>query len=393
MYDLEVDDIIFGEMAGLTYHQLNEMEGKNPFLAALPSSNIETLLRKMVYCPPINERERSLPSHVRVHCVEKLREWIQPWSTHKNLAEIILCIIGNGYIYRNPLAPEYILKTRMKNLLSYNTNSKIMTPIVASLIGISGTGKSIAVERILSTHYPQVIKHSVSKEKCLLIDQLVWLKIDCPHNPTIKTFCIQILSKMDQILDTSYLTLFSRQNEDDLMIQVVKILWLHGLGLLVVDEIQQLTMASNKAKLTLQVFLKKMCNVTGIPILLIGTPLALSVISDTFLSNFLRWDRLDDEDWKKLMCNLFKYQWTSESTEFTSYISSKLYENSLGIVDIAIKIYISAQQYCINRGIHSLTPEIITLVSLEKNKLIQPMIYALRNGFEKGIKHYPDLVF
>lgn len=352
-------------------------------------------MRKIAYCPPpISKEEKILPSYLRVHCVEKLREWIQPWSTHKNLAEIILRSINDGYIYRNPMTPEYIMKTRKKNLLDDNTNPKIVSPIGASVIGLSGAGKSLAVERILSTHYLQVIKHSADKEKCLLVDQLVWLKIDCPYNPTVKTFCMQILDKIDQILDTSYFHLFYYQNENDLMMQVAKILWLHGLGLFVVDEVQQLTTAGNKAKVTLQVFLEKMCCVTGIPILLIGNPLACSVLPDTVFSNFLKWDRLKhDEEWEKLMRNLFKYQWTSKQAKNTSYISRKLYEISLGIIDIAIKMYISAQQYCINCGICSLTPDIITLVSREKHKLIQPMLYTLQKGIESDLEQYPDLVF
>ena len=137
-----------------------------------------------------------------------------------------------------------------------------------------------------------------------------------------------------------------------------------------------------------------MCCVIGIPILLIGNPLACSVLPDTFRSNFLRWDRLKyDVEWGKLMRNLFRYQWTSEQAENTSYISRMLYESSLGVVDVAIKVYISAQQYCINLGIRSLTPDIITLVSREKYRLIQPMLYALQKGIESDLKQYPDLVF
>ena len=387
-------ELIIIEIADSHDYQDDDMKGINPFLVTLPNYDTERLFKRMACFPNPSERERNLPSHLRVHCVEKLREWAYPWSAHKDLAKMILRIINIGYSHRNPLTPEYIVKTRMENLLDYNTSLKIVPTIGVSLIGISGTGKSVAVEKILSNYYPQVIKHSEDREKNLLIDQLVWLKVDCLYNPTAKTVCLEILDKIDQILDTPYFPLFKHEKEDEIMMQVAKILWLHGVGLLVIDEIQELVTAGNKAKLALQGFLEKMCCVIGIPILLIGNPLACSVLPDTFRSNFLRWDRLKyDVEWGKLMRNLFRYQWTSEQAENTSYISRMLYESSLGVVDVAIKVYISAQQYCINLGIRSLTPDIITLVSREKYRLIQPMLYALQKGIESDLKQYPDLVF
>ena len=52
------------------------------------------------------------------------------------------------------------------------------------LIGCSGSGKTTSLERILQT-YPQVIYHSQ-----LNLEQVVYLKVDCSHNGSLKEICL-----------------------------------------------------------------------------------------------------------------------------------------------------------------------------------------------------------
>lgn len=390
-FDLEERNITLQEVTESTYCRINTLEDENPFLQFLPRYDIEATVRNISYSPPyVSKRERKLPNYIRVHCVERLREWIHALSQHRDLSEMINKIIIRGYIHRNPLTPEYIMKTRMKNILAGVPQFNGISPI-SSLIGISGTGKSIATERILTTFYPQVIKHSEFKKKYLLVDQLVWLKVDFLCEPTISSFCLCILDKIDQILGTPYFSLFRYQKEEERIEQVAKILWLHGVGLFIVDEFQNITKAIEKEKRAILDFLEKISAVIGIPILLIGTP-SLSALPEVFLSNTVKWNEFNfNEEWDGLIDELLKYQWTSKKVENVKCISKNLYKVSMGIIDVAIKVYISAQQYCINRNIAQLTPEIILLVSRDKYKLIQPMLHALRGKNIKSLFQYPDL--
>ncbi|MEI2614896.1 MAG: ATP-binding protein [Methylotenera sp.] len=52
-----------------------------------------------------------------------------------------------------------------------------------SLIGCSGSGKSTTLNRILAT-YPQVIFHEKYN-----FTQIVYLKLDCPHDGSLKNLC------------------------------------------------------------------------------------------------------------------------------------------------------------------------------------------------------------
>lgn len=344
----------------------------------LPKIDNQVLLEDITFLPTcVSENERILPKYIRVHCVEKLHDYIFACPKYFYLAELIKSFIIDGYRDRNPLTSQYIVKTREQNLLDKknigNNRSRI-----ATLVGLSGTGKSSAVKKVLTTYCTQVIEHAKSKEKQLLMDQLVWLKVDFTCKPTIGNFCLYILEKIDQVLSTTYFSFFQYQKDRERIEQVAKILWIHGVGLLVVDEIHNIRDASPRAKDEILDFLEKISDVTGIPVLLVGDLSALSLLPNTFLVNMLKWNKFDfDEEWDMFVRQLLKYQWTYQDCEDAQEISRELYKCSLGIVDIAVKLYISAQQFCINRELHKLTPEIITLISKERFKLIQPSLRHL----------------
>lgn len=99
--------------------------------------------------------------------------------------------IRQGYLGRNTLTPEYARGMAdsfavMKDKGSYGMVQGMKTAASGfTIIGVSGVGKSMAVERILSL-YPQRIIHVRYKEEPLALTQLVWLKLDCPHDGSLK---------------------------------------------------------------------------------------------------------------------------------------------------------------------------------------------------------------
>lgn len=348
----------------------------NPFSPAVPVA-CNLVLEKMKKLPNMSDHERRLPQHLRVHCLERLRRLFQPYTAHEEIINLVTGLISNGYAHRNPLTPDFAIKNRKQNLLIAQLGEANYSGMKASLIGLSGIGKSISVERSLYALYSQVIHHS----ERLLIDQLVWLKIDCPSNPSVKTLCSAILSELDRLLGTSYVGLFSWQNVDDLMIQVAKLLWLHGLGLFIIDNIHELADAQNMVRVTFMDYLNNLGTVLGIPVLLVGTPLAIPVLTPEFLDNMLNWHPLSlGKDWNLFAQALFRYQWTDGYVDISRYISAKLHEISCGIVDVAVKLYISAQQLSISRSVGCLTPEILEVVSNERYLLLKPFLRAFRRG-------------
>ncbi|PEY63982.1 hypothetical protein CN352_13700 [Bacillus thuringiensis] len=69
-----------------------------------------------------------------------------------------------------------------------------------------------------------------------------------------------------------------------------------------------------------------------------------------------------------------------------------IYEESQGIIDIAIKIFILAQGRAIETGIEKISLGLIKQVVKEDLKLVQPMLNALKSGIESEIAKYEDII-
>ena len=138
----------------------------------------------------------------------------------------------------------------------------------------------------------------------------------------------------------------------------------------------------------------------GTPILLIGTPKALP-----YLRGDLRQARRGsgnqgdmviermkkDFNWDLILEGMWDYQWVRKPTALTQEFKDILYDESGGITDIAIKLFVMAQVKAISSGKEEITPSLIRKVARENLQLIQPMINAIRSGDIKAISRYEDI--
>lgn len=335
----------------------------NPFLQCLEEANV--LLT--IYEPPFNESERQIPNHLRMHCAERISDLFIPFNSYQLLEESLRTIIYKGYSHRNPLDLDYICRTRQKNLL----NSRSIFNFGGSLIGLEGTGKRTAISRILSTKYKQTYEH-VNKERRFIIEQVLWILIDCPVETPTRMICLHILHDIDRVLGTSYSELFYWQKEDELLAQVAKILWLHGVGLLIINNIQVLLASNEKIIKSFFEYLSQISDCVGIPVIVIGVPEVESMLPDKYKRNTFIWHSLDfDSEWDLLVKKLLRYQWTPQIAEVGD-VSFELFSNSSGIIDVAIRIYISCQQHCIKYNLPKIDSNII--------RAIAELEYSLNRG-------------
>ncbi|XWK90296.1 MAG: ATP-binding protein [Phormidium sp.] len=118
-----------------------------------------------------------------------------------------------------------------------------------TIIGMSGVGKTTAVEEILQL-YPQVINHSYYHNRDFILRQIVWLKLDCPFDGSMKGLCLNFFQAVDDLLSTSYYQNYTgngRRTVDELIPAMARVASLHCLGVLVIDELQNLSEASRKS--------------------------------------------------------------------------------------------------------------------------------------------------
>lgn len=395
--------------AEYTDQVLKEYQG-NPLIEALPPifsfEQAEELLH--IY-PDYEGKERRFNSHERYHCIQRLFSYFQPWDKHFDVEQRISRVIRQGYISRNPLKPEYASDLqkiyRMIKAGDYNFKNSELSPVTASgftIIGFSGVGKTKAVERVLSL-YPQIVIHAKYNSQDLNHYQLTWLKLDCPHDGSVKGLCANFFLEIDRLFGENTYNKFAagRNTTTDTMIpRMAQMARRFSLGVLVIDEIQHLSVAKSGGQEKMLNFFVNLVNTIGIPVILIGTSKAMSILQGEFRQarrgsghqGDLIWENMSkDDSWDLLIEGMWEYQWTSKQISLTQDIKDKLYEESQGIVDIAIKLYAMAQMRAIVTGKEIITPGIIEQVAKDNLKLVRPMLLALKSGNMREIEKYGDI--
>lgn len=378
----------------------------NPWIEALPPiMDEEEATKKIKSSPQFAATERQLPSEIRGHCIHRLTELCQPFSRHLLLEQAVSRVIRAGYKARNPLRPDFIARLREPELPeSVLSALRSDFPYRSSangfaVFGYSGVGKSTAIERILLT-YPQVIRHIAYEGHPLPYQQVVWLKLDCPHDGSLRALCLTIFQAFDNALGTNYREKYSKGHKtiEDLILATRQLAWIHALGVLVIDEIQNYTQAKTGGPDNMLNYLVSLDNMLGVPVITVGTTKAIKNVTRQ-LRNARRatgqgdffWDQFEfDDEWTTLVKVLLKYQWVEEPQEFTEDFSKVLYEESAGITDIAVKLYMMAQYKAIFKGV-TLDIPFLKSIAQECLQLVRPMINALKSRQSVDLQKYEDL--
>lgn len=377
----------------------------NPHIEALPNVLSDDEFANLVNnYPQYNEEERKLSIELRLHSVELVYECFQALDFHQIVEKSISNIIREGYVYRNPVTPEFTKSINLgfkaiqnKNIDMYNVNSiRRITACSFSLIGSSGMGKTSIIDKILFS-YPKVIMHSKYKGIDINTPQLVWLKLECPFDGSIKGLCLEFFFQIDNFLGTNYYKKYGSGRAisvNAMMPIIAQIAKNYGIGVLVIDEIQNLNVAKSGGVEKMLNFFMSLINMVGIPMIFIGTPDALPILKSEFRQarrssgqgDYIIKRLEKDEDWDKLLNAIFKYQWTNKKFYLTEKLSDILYEESTGIIDTAIKLYVKAQKIAIMNDIDIITPGLIKKVSQGEFNLIKGDIESFKSTDEDEIK-------
>jgi hypothetical protein len=407
----------------------------NPLIEALPGiMNEDEFSSEVAYYPLFNDLDRLMSAESRLHAVLRLLKYFQPMATHIDLERKVSMALRLGYQARNPLLPAYKARLRELKKILLKLQSKEMEDLNHlvinedfpapgfTMIGVSGVGKSTALKKILKL-YPQVILHSEYKGKPLNLYQIVWIKIDCPHGGSLKDLCIEFFKEIDKLLGTNYEEKHGSQNFPvyQMRSQMCQITLNHCLGMLIIDEIQNLDQAKSGGKDEMLNFFVRLDNTIGIPVVVVGTNKATKILQGEFRQGRRRegigsvyWDRFQFKDeeqmkaeklpedkrnierekkvtWEFFITPLFDYQFTKESVDFDEEFSTILYNESQGITDIAIKLFMLTQFRAIITNQEKISHSLMQKVALEDLIFVRPMLDALRLGDPDSIAKYDDI--
>jgi hypothetical protein len=386
--------------------ELSDYEG-HPLINALPSINSPEQTAKLLRRKPeIRAEEVALPAHIRRHAMLRIMDgFLYPTKAHLQLEQTISSMIRQGYLSRNIANKGYqetLNRTRNMPLQTTARNAG-NEALVSSVIGCSGAGKTTAVEAILAG-YPQTIIHSEYQHV-----QLVWLKVESPHDASIKSLCINFFRALDVALDNDgeyekqYVR--SRSNVDMLLGDFARVAALHSIGLLVIDEIQHLDRSKSGVSEKILRFFVQLTNIIKLPILFVGTPKAYELFSPSMRSarrasqfGSINWSRFNtasragkNSEWDRFFDQLWSLQWFKSPQPMTENIRSLFWDYSQGIAHVAVTLFYLCQTRAVTIGREIIDKKLVDIVFNEELHMIRPMIRALQSGREEEIQKYADL--
>ncbi|MEK3979692.1 ATP-binding protein [Psychrobacillus sp. FSL K6-2836] len=388
----------------------------NPFIEALPPIfDEDDVLERFMLTPRITLQDKQSERNIRYHVLKRVKNFIQPLPIHFEVERRLSTLIRRGYLARNPLDKSFLERIRVLHQLREDgeeahkyiderLNYIRSTADSLSIIGISGIGKTTAIERLLLM-YPQVIKHETYEGQPFNRTQIVWLKIDCPYDGSLSTLCKGFFKAIDDLLGTRYLEKFGYLSRvtSTMLLHMTSLASMYGIGVLVIDEIQHLLYSKNDQEEMLN-FIVTLSNTVGIPTVLIGTSKAEKLFTGNFRQarraaseGSIIWDRMaeDSEEWEFFFETLWELECLKTRSEITDDLKKIFYDECQGITSVAVCLFILAQERAmfdednVNEIIDSTVIKKTAKVDMQ---IIQPMLNAIRTNNLKDMMKYEDIM-
>lgn len=340
----------------------------NPFIDALPPIlGGEELLAKLGNYPRYQGDESWLPSATRMQLLGNLYEVYQPLKMTIALYYQVYTAMQHSFAQKLTPVDAQQYHQNYRDIQNKRITAATGGGNSFSVIGISGLGKSTALQRVLSL-FPQVIEHKRYAGKPLVCKQIPYLVVQTPHDASIKALCLDIMLQVDELLGTEHYkrAIGNRLTGDMLVAQIAQITKNINLGLLVVDELQNISYSKSGGGAKVLNYLVQLINSAHLSICMVGTPRVLSTLQQEFRSarraTGYVYDRLrNDEEFTLLLNTLWRYQYTRDGGEMTPELRNWLYRKTQGVPDILVKLLYHAQQLAIMDG-----SEVLDIAALDK---------------------------
>lgn len=377
--------------------RLEENQG-NPLIEAIPRRlSPDRLIDAVARLPGFKPAQRDWDDFDRELLIKRLERCVIPLSVYQDIYATMYTTLIAGYQDRNPMLPA-----SREWLYGVTQNVQINSKTTADSIlitGLSGAGKSTLINSILSC-FPQIIEHESYNEEPYLQKQLVYLKIEIPPDAVRKALCLSFFSALDEALGTNYYVQYSnsRKGISELETAIHQICASHCVGMIIIDEFQNLNVAKAGGDEIILQFFDSITNNAKIPIIKVGTPAALRLFSAKFRSGrragsagFYELGQLkyDEPDWKTLVRAVWNFQWVKNPKQLDQKLESTLYELSQGIPFCLFKLMQLANLEALSSGTESISDSTLRKVYKQHFGLLRRALSSLRKG---NPSQYEDLL-
>ncbi len=245
-----------------------------------------------------------------------------------------------------------------------------------TIIGASGIGKSSAISRAITL----ITENRVIEVENPYTKIIPCICVQCPFDSSVKGLLLEILRKVDETIDSKYYQNALRaRTTTDMLIGSVSQVALNHIGLLVVDEIQNVCNSKNGKSLV--GMLTQLINNSGISICMVGTPESAVFFEQAVQlarrSLGLRYDVMEyGTDFRKFCEIVFSYQYVKQRTEITDGIMEWLYEHTSGNISVVVSLIHDAQEIAILNGKEVLDMEALNEAYQKRLSMLHGFIHA-----------------
>lgn len=243
-----------------------------------------------------------------------------------------------------------------------------------TIIGVSGIGKSSAISRAINL----ITENRVIDMETSYMRIIPCVVVQCPFDSSVKGLLLEILRKVDEILESNYYSYaLKARATTDMLIGSVSQVALNHIGLLVVDEIQNVVNSKNGKSLIGA--LTQLINNSGISICMVGTPESAPFFEQEMQlarrSVGLQYSALDYDNYFRSFCKtVFHYQYVSTRTAISERMIEWLYEHSAGLVSVVVSLIHDAQEIAILTGAEIIDSEMLNRAYYQRLSLLHEYI-------------------
>jgi energy-coupling factor transporter ATP-binding protein EcfA2 len=377
--------------------RLEENQG-NPLIEAIPPRlRASELVLAVARLPGFHAEQRDWKDYERELLIKRLEKCVIPLSIYQDVYATIYTTLVSGYQDRNPISAA---TNKWLYAVARNVQVESKTSADSILVtGLSGAGKSTLINSVLSC-FPQIIEHQSFGGRPFKQKQLVYLKFDMPPDASRKALCMGFFCKVDEAVGTNYGKQYQKKGVsiDDMERAIRTICASHCIGIIIIDEFENLSIAKAGGKNIILGFFNSITNQAKVPVVKVGTTEALSLFGEKFKSarragsgGLFELGQLDrnGSDWKQLVTAIWRYQWIRKPTDLSEMLEESLYNLTQGVPFCLFKLMQLANLEAISSGTEKISKSLLERVYQKHFGLMRHAISALRTG--RG-KRYEDLL-
>lgn len=350
------------------------MTEKNLVVKLPPMLAGRELLSALEVLPDYNESIRDLDAATRLMALSDLYKLYLPSRMSVEIySKLYLALLRSLQKKQTSLAIQQ--QTQNYRAIRQQSYSGIIGGSDSfTIIGASGIGKSTAISRAISL---------ITGNKVIEVDEpyttiIPCMVVQCPFDSSVKGLLLEILRKVDEHLGSKYYENAMRvRATTDMLIGSVSQVALNHIGLLIVDEIQNVV--NSKHGKSLVGALTQLINNSGISVCMVGTPESALFFEQAMQlarrSLGIQYGSMGYDAYFEEFCDvLFSYQYVRNETILTPGIMEWLYEHCAGIISVVVSLVHDAQEIAILTGKESLNLETLNMAYQQRLSLLHGYI-------------------